>query len=437
VIITTVRTTSDKSEAWAKSPPPDAPLKFDYHQLPTFAHTVPDRLIWTHRGERNQAQVCSDAVQSHSFMLSYPYREPMYSTFHRRSFLVAAVAILGWALFAVLQPLCTPLGWAVVLAFLLQPLHDRLTAKLKGHRSAAAGILTAATPLFVITPFIFIAIAFTRQVVSLVNTLRGRSFLSLPELLDRVAAYPVIGPAARWLRDSALVSAEQIEGWIASGVQTTLKSAAAMSSTVALGLVGSLVGFFMMLFMLFFLLRDGRSALEYLTRLIPMESASKAKLLVYLGDVTRAVAFGSTATALIQGTCVGLGFAIAGLPSPVVFGAIGAFAALLPVGSAAVLVPAVLYLAFSGRWGATIFLAVWSVAVGLVDNFLRPFLASQRAEVSTLVVFIGAIGGVSTFGVLGLIVGPVLLSFTVALLRFAASQATKEDIVSSSRGGRL
>jgi predicted PurR-regulated permease PerM len=305
-----------------------------------------------------------------------------------------------------------------MLAFLLHPLHERLTAKLKGHRSASASILTVAAPLFVITPLIFIAIAFTRQVVNLVNALKGRSLLSLPEMLDRAAAYPAIGPAARWLRDSALVSVEQIEGWIASGAQTTLRSAAAMSSTFALGVVGSLVGFFMMLFMLFFLLRDGRTALAHLTRLIPMDSASKAKLIAHLADVTRAVAFGSTATALIQGVCVGIGFAIAGLPSPIVFGVIGAIAALLPVGSAAVLVPAVLYLAFSGQWGFTIFLAVWSVGVGLVDNFLRPLLAAQRAEVSALVVFVGAIGGVATFGILGLIVGPVLLSFVVALVRF-------------------
>ena len=70
-------------------------------------------------------------------------------------------------------------------------------------------------------------------------------------------------------------------------------------------------------------------------------------------------------------------------------------------------------------------MAVWSVGVGLVDNFLRPFLAAQRAEVSTLVVFVGAIGGVSAVGILGLVVGPVVLSFAVALVRFAETNMTK------------
>jgi len=288
----------------------------------------------------------------------------MYPTFHRRAFLVATVAILGWGSSAILRPLWGPLGWAVMLAFLLHPLHERLAAKLQGRRSLSASILTLAAPLVVITPLIFIAVSFGRQVANLVDARRGRSLLPLPELLDRVSSYPVLGRAAAWLKDSALVSVEQIERWAASGVQAALKSAAALSSTFALGVVGSLVGFFLMLFMLFFLLRDGRTVLEYVTRLIPMEPPSRAKLLADLGDVTRAVAFGSTATAVIQGGCVGIGFAIAGLASPVVFGVIGTIAALLPVGSAVVLVPGVLYLAFSGRWAMAIFLAVWSVGVG-------------------------------------------------------------------------
>ena len=351
----------------------------------------------------------------------------MYSVFYRRSFLIATIAILGWTVSAILQPLWAPLGWAAVLAFLLNPLHERLTAKLKGRQSVSAGILTASTPLFVITPLVFVAIAFARQLANLVNALKGRSILPFPELLQRIDAYPVIGPAVRWLRETAPVTAEQVDEWVVGGVQSILRSAATLSGTFALGVVGSLVGFFVMLFLLFFLLRDGRLVLEHLTRLIPMETAAKEKLLAYLGDVIRAVVFGATATALLQGAFVGIGFAIVGLPAPLVFAVLGTIAAFLPAGSAVVLAPAVLYLVFSGRWGAAIFMAIWSVGVGVVDNFLRPFLAAQRTEISTLVVFVGAIGGVSTFGILGLVVGPVLLSFAVALGRFAEKSVTKSD----------
>jgi predicted PurR-regulated permease PerM len=79
----------------------------------------------------------------------------------------------------------------------------------------------------------------------------------------------------------------------------------------------------------------------------------------------------------------------------------------------------VLYLMFQGHWGAAIFLGVWAAGVGVVDNILRPFLTATQAEVSTLAVFVGAIGGASAFGILGLVIGPVLLGFVAALLQFA------------------
>jgi predicted PurR-regulated permease PerM len=352
----------------------------------------------------------------------------MYSSFYRRSFLIGMVVILGYVLVAVLTPLWGTLGWAAVLAFLLYPLHERLTAKLKGRAAASAGILTGLTPFFVIAPLALLGVVFARQVGNIITNIRGHTFLPYPTLLERLESYPVIGSVLHWVRENVSVTAEQVQGWITDSAQSVLKSAASMGGNIALSVVGSLVGFFMMLFLLFFLLRDGRTMLEHLTRLIPMEPDRRAKLLSYLADVIRAVVFGSAATALLQGTFVGIGFALVGLPSPVVFAVLGTIAAFLPAGSTAVLVPAVLYLMFAGRWGAAIFLAAWSAGVGIVDNILRPFLTSRRAEVSTLAVFVGAIGGASAFGILGLVIGPVLLSFVVALLQFAEESVAKKPV---------
>ncbi len=348
----------------------------------------------------------------------------MDSAFYRRSFQIATAAILGYLLFRVLDPLTGMLGWAAVLAFTLYPLHERLTRRLKGRRALSAGILTALTPLLVLAPLSVLAGAFVGQVTRLIGYLRGQSSLSYAELLERLSRYPLIGAAVRWLRENVDVSAAQLQGWITDNLQALLKSAAAMGGTVALGAIGTLVGFFLMLFMLFFFLRDGRAMLDGLTRLIPVEGARRARLLKYLADVTRAVVFGSAVTALIQGVFVGVGFALVGLPSPVVFGVLATIAAFLPAGAAVVLIPAVLYLAFSGRWGAAIFLACWTAALWIVENILRPLLTAHHAEVSTLAIFVGAIGGAAAFGILGLVIGPVLLSFVVALVRFARETST-------------
>ena len=342
----------------------------------------------------------------------------VYSGFYRRTFFIATAAILAYLLLEVLAPLKGAVGSAVVLAFLLHPVHERLSRRLKGRSMVSAGIITVLTPFFVLAPLAVLGVLFAGQVASLIGQFHGASLLGYPQLLARLESYPLIGEVLRWASVNVPVSAAQVEGWITGGMQSVLKSAAAQGGSLALGIFGTVIGFFMMLFLLYFLLRDGRAILDHLTRLIPLEPARRKRLLDYLAQVTRAVVFGSTATALIQGIFVAVGFEFAGLPSPLVFGVVATIAALLPAGAAVVLAPAVLYLAVSGHWVAAVFLTVWSGLLAVVENVARPLLTAHRAHVSTLAVFVGAIGGVSAFGVLGLVIGPVLLSFVVALVRF-------------------
>jgi len=142
-------------------------------------------------------------------------------------------------------------------------------------------------------------------------------------------------------------------------------------------------------------------------------------LLALIGNTIRAVIYGEGVTAVSQGALVGIGFAIAGLPSAVVFGALAAVLALLPIGGAAfVWVPAVVYLAATSQWGWAIFMLVWGTGVSVADNLMRPLLISSKAPVSMPVVFVGVIGGISAFGMIGVIIGPVLLAVIAALLRY-------------------
>ncbi|HEX7416584.1 MAG TPA: AI-2E family transporter, partial [Steroidobacteraceae bacterium] len=123
-----------------------------------------------------------------------------------------------------------------------------------------------------------------------------------------------------------------------------------------------------------------------------------------------------------------IGFALVGLPSPIVFGVVATFASLLPaLGSGLVLVPAILALMMQGRWGAAIFLAVWSIGVSFADNALRPVLVARHAPVSSLAVFVGVIGGLAAFGAIGLVLGPLLLSLIGSLLRFADESVGRRD----------
>jgi predicted PurR-regulated permease PerM len=134
----------------------------------------------------------------------------MYSSFYRRTFVIATLVILGWALSSILQPLWTTLGWAAVLAFLLNPLHERLTTRFKGRASLTAGILTGLTPFFVMAPLAFLGIVFARQVGNILSAM-SKSTLTYPDLLQRLNTIPIIGRAVEWMRENAPISADQVQ----------------------------------------------------------------------------------------------------------------------------------------------------------------------------------------------------------------------------------
>ena len=318
----------------------------------------------------------------------------MYSAFYRRSFAIATVAILGYALLKMLELFWGALGWAAFLAFFLQPLHERLTQRLRGRAGLSAGVITALTPFLLIAPLSGLGVIFAKQVGILIGFLRARSIPSYPAIRQDLDRVPMIGALLRWVDADVAVTAEQVQEWLVGGVQSVLKSAASVGGDVALGVFGTLVGFALMIFLLFFLLRDGKRMLMQLMSLVPLEPDRRAKLTRYVADVTRAVVYGHSLTALAQGALVGIGFAIVRLPSPVVFAVLGAFAALLPgAGTGFVLIPAILYLAFAGRWGAALFMLLWSLGISVCDNVLRPILTSQHAAVSALTVFVGTNAG--------------------------------------------
>jgi predicted PurR-regulated permease PerM len=341
--------------------------------------------------------------------------------FYARSFAVLTTVTLAIALFKIVAPFIGPLLWAMFLAFLLHPLHVRLTARMRGRAQLSAFLLTALTVVVIIGPLTGLGTAFVTQVNELLqqaqNAVGGQARNNVFDLTN----VPRVRSALDWLDRTFDVDVAQVRSWAAEGSRSLLQSLASMSGRVFLGAVGAVVGFVLMMFMMFFFIRDGAEMIRTVRDLIPMSEAHKDKLFDHLAGVTRAMVYGTGLTALIQGTLVGIAFLIVHLPSPVVFGVLAALAALLPFGGTALVwIPAAIVLALQDRWGATIFLLIWGgLLVSLVDNVVRPMLVSGRAEVGTLTVFIGVLGGVAAFGAIGLFLGPVVLALIIALMRFA------------------
>ena len=338
---------------------------------------------------------------------------------YRKDFVIVVVALSALALYWMLAPFWGALAWGICLAFLLAPVHRWLARKLTGRAGLSAGIITLLVPVLLAGPLVSLGVAFVDQVAGLITHLQEQPLRFDASLLTQLERYPGIGSLAEWLRQHLTATTEQLQGWLVSVAQTPLKSLAATGGNFVLGAMGTVLDFFVMLFLLFFLLRDGRHMLGRMVRLVPMEPQRRGELLKLVGDTTRAVAYGTVLTALAQGALVGIGFAVLGLPSAIVFGVLAGFLALLPVGGAALVwVPAIVVLVSTSQWGSAIFLAIWGMGVSGSDNLLRPFLISSQAPVSTLAVFVGVIGGLSAFGLIGVIIGPVLLTVMVALLQF-------------------
>lgn len=339
--------------------------------------------------------------------------------FYARTFALLTLALLVYLVYQILLPFLAPIAWALFIAFLIHPLHGWLAAKLRGRPSWSAGLLTLATLLVLIGPLTALGAAFAAQVAELLRYAQDfaaeRKTAEAPDL----ASVPVLGPAIAWLQETTGVSLAQLQSWAVQGARTVLGSLATLGKAAFMGALGTVVGFVLMMFILFFAIRDGRALFATVRELIPMSVAERARLFEHLGGVTRAMVYGTGVTALVQGALIAIGFAFAGLPSPIVFGVLAALFALVPMaGTPVVWVPATIALALQGRYYAAIFLLIWGAAVTTIDNVLRPILVSGRADVGTLTVFIGVLGGVTAFGPIGIFLGPLVLALVIALVRF-------------------
>ena len=335
-------------------------------------------------------------------------------------FNLAVVVLLGYLLLRIFRPFFGPIVWASLLAFLLFPINRRLRRIVRG-RALAALLLTLGVALGIAIPVVVGAIAFAKQAVELGQRVSGAAERYKIGGVEDFLNLPVIGAAMEWLQKHLSLDAAQVEAWVVQAAQTGVHFLLVHSRDVLVGALGLIGNLALTLFVLFFYFRDGDTMATRIKGLIPFDRRRKAQLDRHLQDVTRAVVFGTVVTALVQGSLIGIGFWITGLPSPVVFGVVGTIASFIPlVGTSLIWLPAAIYLfATDAAWKAA-FMLVWgALVVGSADNFLRPILVSGKTQMGTLTVFFGVLGGLAAFGMVGLFLGPVILALVLALIDFA------------------
>lgn len=340
--------------------------------------------------------------------------------------IIFLLVLSGFALFLcylLFKPFLYPLLTAAVIAVVFSPVHARIQKAVR-RPSLAALLSTLLVLLIIIVPAIFILATVTREISGLISLIDQRSSESggLLPFITQAAERPL-----NWL--GRFVDVSNIN------LQEALRSRLAGASEFLLTQLGALIGnvtsfaFKTALTMLtvFFFFREGRSLHRRLGALMPLSSAQVEKLFRGIENTIIGTVYGGLVVAVIQGALIGIGLWFFAIPSPVLWGVVAGFFALLPVvGTAAVWVPAALYLLLNGHWVQALILAIWgAVVVAAVDNLLRPILISGRVQMPKLLIFFSVLGGVSVFGFLGLILGPVILAVTKTVLSMLREESRK------------
>jgi predicted PurR-regulated permease PerM len=325
---------------------------------------------------------------------------------------IGAALLLGAASVAVLRPFLTPITWAAIVAYVTWPLYRRLRDRSKRPR-LAAGLFTCGVALGIGGPVALILAALANDATSIVQAVqewRGRG----SPLPDWITQQPWFEAALERLRALPLADPTRLGEWLArAGGEVSVRLVA-----IAGGIARNAFKFAVMLVALFTLYVNGERLADAGHRLVPLLfPAAPERFFERIGNTVQGVVFGLLGTALVQGFLAGVGLAVAGVPSVVALSTATALCSFVPAGSSLVTLLAAVWLGVGGRLLAAVLLAAWGLlVVANTDNILRPLLISGRAQIPFLLVFLGVIGGLTSFGLLGLFLGPVLLSvaFTLA-----------------------
>ncbi len=339
-------------------------------------------------------------------------------------FFYGVVILLGYFLVRIVAPFFAPLGWAAVLAIFVYPWHERLVPRY-GYARAAA-LSTAVVTLLIVGPGLVVLAAFV-----------GESRAALAELDREALAGQLAVAQAAWDRIRVPIpgaSSVDLGSLIDDAISRTGGFLAARVGSLLANIVVLLFQLFVTLFALFFFLRDADTIMRELRRALPFEELRRERMIRQTRDLVSANIAAGLLIASLQGLAGGVVFALLGLGAPVFWGVMMGFLALLPfVGTWIVWVPAAVWLLATGQIVKGVILAVLGATlVGSIDNFLRPAILSGRAQMNGLLMFISLLGGVSVFGLLGIVLGPLITAIVIGLFEAYSSPVELAGVGSAS-----
>ena len=329
----------------------------------------------------------------------------------------------------VIRPFAAALFIAAVLAAALYPVYEKLAARMGGRRTVAAAAATIALVLLVVLPLAWLGVVLAQEISDGVKYVREMLRSQGVEGLINQLPAPLATLATRVLEKLPQGEQELSEVAGAQGGRAASAVGGVLSATW-----GAIIQMVMMLIAFFFLLVDGPRLVRWFVEVMPLRPQQTVTLLSDFRKVTVAVLVSSIATSAIQAAVAFVGYLLAKVPNPIFFGFLTFLVGLVPaVGAGAVTLFAALIVYLGGHTGAAIFLAAWGILfVGLADNVVKPYLIRGGVELHGAVVFFSLIGGLAHFGPVGLLAGPLIVSFFMAVVHMWKAELDQADNVSSA-----
>ncbi len=325
--------------------------------------------------------------------------------------LIGGVAI---GCIAVLYPFFSALLWAGILVFSTWPVHELIRARLHLRRSIAALVMVGLTSVVLVLPIALAAPSGGDDVMQIRHAIEDALRGGLPTSPIWLADVPLVGPSLADLWDHWAADI----GALLEALRPFLGIVLEGGLSLVLGIANGVVMFLLALFMAFFFYVYGEpiaARMRLILRRIAGEQADR--LAEVTGATVRGVVYGIVGTAVVQGILTSFGLWLSGVPRPLLLGGLAGFLSVLPIGAPVVWIPAALWLLGTGHIAWGIFLAAYGViAVSGADSVIRPWFIARGAHLPFLLTILGVLGGVLTFGLLGIFLGPVLLGVGFTLL---------------------
>jgi len=343
--------------------------------------------------------------------------EGLHTRFARLFFGVITLLVLYYS-YLIIKPYLLNIFMALVLFFTAKPLYHGLTRLFRGYKVMASALTCLILLLIILIPlFSLMGIIATQALEFSSQVTKGMQSGDLWNWVNgKVDALKLYLTHLNLPLPPGDINLAQI-------VQTTVTKASAFVYTNAIGLIRGFTVFFfdllLVLFIAFFMFLQGDDFIQAIKALSPLDPAHNDEILRETETTIKATLWGTVIVAVAQGTLGGVGFLLFGLPQPAFWGTVMIPAAVIPVvGSTIIWGPAAVYLLFTGHIGAGVGLILWGgVVVSLIDNILKPILMKGSSETPSIFILFSILGGLTYFGMIGFILGPLILSFLLSLLR--------------------